>query len=122
ALANAGVSLGSVDMTAASAREIMLAVMLALVIGKPLGVVSVSWLLVRLRWCRLPSGLNWNGVMLVGLLAGVGFTMSIFIALLAFVDDNPLNAAKLGVLLGSCVSAVLGLAWGLLVRPRQIKS
>ena len=53
-----------------------------------------------------------SGVCLIGLLAGIGFTMSIFIAMLAFTDERLLNAAKLGVLLGSLVAAVLGLSWG----------
>ena len=52
------------------------------------------------------------GVCLVGLLAGIGFTMSIFIAMLAFSDEGLLNAAKLGVLLGSLAAATLGLGWG----------
>jgi NhaA family Na+:H+ antiporter len=55
---------------------------------------------------------NWSGVCLVGLLAGIGFTMSIFIANLAFTQDQQLSAAKLGVLAGSLASAVLGLTWG----------
>ena len=68
--------------------------------------------MVRLGWCRLPPGVTWRGVLLVGLLAGIGFTMSIFIAMLAFPDETLLGAAKLGVLLGSLVAAMLGLAWG----------
>ena len=85
---------------------------LALVAGKPIGVVGATWLAVWLGRCRLAPGLSWGGVCLVGLLAGIGFTMSIFIAMLAFTDERLLNAAKLGVLLGSLVAAVLGLGWG----------
>jgi len=83
-------------------------------VGKPVGVISVSWLMVRLGLCRLPADVSWRGVALIGLLAGIGFTMSIFIANLAFSDANLLAAAKLGVLLGSLVSAMLGLTWGVL--------
>lgn len=120
ALANAGVSMGGVDLQAGGAWWIMLGVAVALVAGKPLGVVGVSWLLVRLGWCRLPQGVSWGGVWLVGILAGIGFTMSIFIAMLGFTDEQMLSAAKLGVLLGSFVAAVAGLAWGLFyVRGRQ---
>lgn len=72
----------------------MIAVAVALVAGKPLGIVSVSWLMVRLGWCVLPAEVNWRSIMLVGLLAGIGFTMSIFIANLAFVDPGSLGAAK----------------------------
>ncbi|QHE88888.1 Na+/H+ antiporter NhaA [Hydrogenophaga sp. BPS33] len=112
ALANAGVSIDGVDLGADGAQAVTAGVLLALVLGKPLGVVLASWLAVRLGWCRLPEGVSWSGVWLVGLLAGIGFTMSIFIATLAFDNANLLNAAKLGVLLASLVAAVLGLAWG----------
>ncbi|KJA11108.1 sodium:proton antiporter [Acidovorax temperans] len=114
ALANAGVSLGGVDLSASGPQWVLVGVALALVLGKPLGVISVSWLMVRLGWCQLPPGVSWGGICLVGLLAGVGFTMSIFIAMLAFSDEGLLGAAKLGVLLGSLVAALLGLGWGVL--------
>lgn len=114
ALANAGVSVGGVDVFAGGAHLTLLGVGLALVMGKPLGVVGVIWLMVRMGWCRLPPGVSWDGILLVGLLAGIGFTMSIFISMLAFTDENLLAAAKLGVLLGSSVAALLGLGWGAL--------
>jgi Na+:H+ antiporter, NhaA family len=63
---------------------------------------------------RLPPGVSWAGVCLIGLLAGIGFTMSIFIALLAFDDEKLLSAAKLGVIAGSVVAACVGLCWGAL--------
>ena len=112
ALANAGVDLGGVDLASADAQLVMLGVALALVVGKPLGVLGFSWLLIRSGLCVLPQGVSWGGVLLVGLLAGIGFTMSIFIAMLGFPDESLLGAAKLGVLIGSLVAAVLGLAWG----------
>jgi len=112
ALANAGVSPTSVDLAAAESQYVMIGVGLALVAGKPIGVVGATWLAVRMGWCRLAPGVSWGGVWLVGLLAGIGFTMSIFIAMLAFSDENLLNAAKLGVLIGSLLSAMLGLGWG----------
>src|SRR5262245_53837145 len=123
ALANAGVSPTGVDFSAGGAHFVTLAVGIALVAGKPLGVVGATWLAVGLGWCRLAPGVSWGGVYLVGLLAGIGFTMSIFIAILAFTDERLLAAAKLGVLLGSFVAAILGLAWGALYvrrRRRQI--
>lgn len=112
ALANAGVSLAGVDLGTPAPQWVMMAVAVALVLGKPLGIVSVSWLMVRLGWCALPAGVNWSSITLIGLLAGIGFTMSIFIANLAFVDPATLGAAKLGVLSASVVAAALGLAWG----------
>lgn len=114
ALANAGVSIEGVDLSAGGAPFVMLGVALALVAGKPLGVVGATWLMVTIGWCRLPPGVSWSGVALVGLLAGIGFTMSIFIAMLAFADEGLLGAAKLGVLLSSLVAATLGLGWGAL--------
>jgi len=123
ALANAGVGIGDVDLHATGSQWVALGVALALVAGKPLGVIGVSWLVVRVGWCRLPPEVSWPGVCLVGLLAGIGFTMSIFIAMLAFADEALLNAAKLGVLLGSLVAAMLGLVWGAKVaRSRRARA
>ena len=118
ALANAGISLGGLDLSVGGRQWVVLGVVLALVIGKPLGVVAVSWAMVRLGWCRLPPGVSWGGIWLIGLLAGIGFTMSIFIAMLAFADEGLLEAAKLGVLLGSLIAAILGMLWGWIYRKR----
>lgn len=112
ALANAGVTLKGVDLSVDGAHFIMLGVGLGLVLGKPIGVVAATWVMVRLKWCQLPPGVTWQGVWLIGSLAGIGFTMSIFIAMLAFENDNLLGAAKLGVLLGSLIAAVAGLSLG----------
>ena len=112
ALANAGVGLGGVDLSAGGAQLVTLGVASALIVGKPVGIVGIAWVMVRLRWSRLPPGVSWGGIVLIGLLAGIGFTLSIFIAMLAFADENLLAAAKLGVLLGSLVAVLLGLGWG----------
>ncbi|MCW5712702.1 Na+/H+ antiporter NhaA [Shinella sp.] len=114
ALANAGVSFAGVNLSGGAPLWVMIGVGIALIAGKPLGVASVSWLLVRLGLCRLPPGMGWGSVWLIGLLAGIGFTMSIFVSMLAFTDEDMLAAAKLGVLAGSFVSALLGLGWGVL--------
>lgn len=119
ALANAGVSLDGVDFGRPDAFAVMTGVLLALVVGKPVGVVAASWLVVRAGWGSLPPGVTWAGVLLVGLLAGIGFTMSIFIATLAFADPALLGAAKLGVLLASLAAACLGLCWGVLQGRRD---
>jgi Na+:H+ antiporter, NhaA family len=111
ALANAGVGLTATNLST-SAHLVMLGTAVALVAGKPLGIIGSSFIAVRFGWCRLAPGVSWGGVCLVGLLAGIGFTMSIFIAMLAFSDEGLLNAAKLGVLSGSLVAALLGLGWG----------
>ena len=118
ALANAGVSLAGADLSAAG-RFVMLGTALALIAGKPLGIVGATWVAVKLGWCRLAPGVSWGGVCLVGLLAGIGFTMSIFIAMLAFTDEAALTAAKLGVLIGSLGAATLGIGWGIVYVRRQ---
>ncbi|MGY8632513.1 Na+/H+ antiporter NhaA [Bradyrhizobium sp. 14AA] len=119
ALANAGVSLTGADLSA-SAHVVMLGTAVALVAGKPLGIIGATWIAVRLGCCRLAPDVSWGGVCLVGLLAGIGFTMSIFIAMLAFSDEELLTAAKLGVLSGSIGAAILGLGWGAIyVRRRR---
>ena len=121
ALANAGVSLDGVDLGRADAFAVMAGVVVALVVGKPLGVFAASWLVVRAGWGSLPPGVTWGGVLLVGLLAGIGFTMSIFIATLAFADPALLGAAKLGVLVASLTAVGLGLGWGL-VQARRARA
>lgn len=112
ALANAGVSLEGMDLASGGSLNVMLGVLLALVVGKPIGIVLGSWVAVKLRWCLLPPGVTWGGVWLVGCLGGIGFTMSIFIATLAFADQTLLAASKSGVLLASVSAGILGLAFG----------
>ncbi|MDR0225042.1 MAG: Na+/H+ antiporter NhaA [Burkholderiaceae bacterium] len=119
ALANAGVPLQGAATEVAGASAVMWGVALALLLGKPLGVVASCWIAVRLRLCALPPGMGWSATLLAGLLAGIGFTMAIFIATLAFDSEALLNAAKLGVLLASATAAVLGLAWGAMLRRRS---
>lgn len=111
ALANAGVDLRTTEFTG-GVEFVTLGIALALCAGKPIGVIGAAWLAVRAGGCRLAPGVSWGGVCLIGLLAGIGFTMSIFIAMLAFADDRLLDAAKFGVLLGSLISVTLGLGWG----------
>lgn len=123
ALANAGVSLGGAHLGDTVTAPVVYGVVMALVFGKPMGVLLATFLLVRTDLCRLPNQLDWAGVTLVGLLAGIGFTMSIFIAGLAFDDEHLLAAAKLSVLCASTVSAVSGLLWGVVhFRSRPVTS
>ncbi|PZP85303.1 MAG: Na+/H+ antiporter NhaA [Azospirillum brasilense] len=121
ALANAGVSLSSDGFSAEGSMWVLVGVAAALVLGKPLGIVSTSWIAVKLGWSQLPPGVTWRGIWLIGLLAGIGFTMSIFIAMLAFNNEDMLNAAKLGVLAGSFIAAIIGLLWGTLY-ARQLRA
>jgi NhaA family Na+:H+ antiporter len=112
ALANAGIRLGGIDLDDPALRTLVSAVAVGLVVGKPIGIVTTAWLAVRLGWCALPRGVGWGGVLVVGCLGGIGFTMAIFIATLAFPSADALAAAKLAVLVGSAAAAVLGLALG----------
>lgn len=123
ALANAGINFSDLSIDSAAARSIALGVFLALVIGKPLGILLAAWAVVRVGWCRLPRDVTWRGIAVVGCLGGIGFTMSIFIATLAFADNALLGAAKLGVLVASAVAGLLGLTLGRLsigLRPASI--
>jgi NhaA family Na+:H+ antiporter len=119
ALANAGVNLGGVDLTHGDSLSVMLGISLALVLGKPMGILFCSWALVRLGWCKLPEAMTWSWMLLIGCLGGIGFTMSIFIANLAFSDATLLTAAKLGILLASAAACAIGLALGALLVFRK---
>lgn len=87
-----------------------LGIMAGLFIGKPLGISLFCWLALKLKWASLPEGTTCKQIMAVGILCGIGFTMSIFIATLAFGSVEPalINWAKLGILIGSVLSAVVG--------------
>ena len=107
ALANAGVALGA-GAAALVTDTVALGVMLGLVVGKPLGVMTLAYLAVKTGLAALPSGVTWRHVMGVSFLTGIGFTMSIFIANLAFGAGPLLDSAKVGILAASVVSGVLG--------------
>jgi NhaA family Na+:H+ antiporter len=79
-----------------------------LVLGKQLGVFGVTWIMVRAGFAQLPHGVNWLHIYGLACLAGIGFTMSLFIGSLSFSDPELMNAVRLGVLSGSAVSALLG--------------
>jgi Na+:H+ antiporter, NhaA family len=117
ALANAGVVIGGLDFASASSVTLGAGVLLGLVVGKPVGIVGATALCVRMRWCELPPGVTWSGVAVVGCLGGIGFTMSIFIAALAFADAQLLAVAKFAVLVASALAASLGLLAGRWLLP-----
>jgi NhaA family Na+:H+ antiporter len=121
ALANAGVRIESVQFGGNSAGMLTTGILAALVIGKPLGIFTFTWLVIRSGLGTLSAGLNYGGVLLVGCLGGIGFTMSIFIANLAFSDPGLLSAAKFAVLLGSTIAGVGGLVLGRLILLRGSK-
>jgi NhaA family Na+:H+ antiporter len=106
ALANAGVALGGAG--ASLVGPVPLGIALGLVIGKPLGVTLLAWIAVRAGVAVLPAGLNWRHLLGAGWLGGIGFTMALFIAGLAFPDPASLAAAKVGILAASAVAGVVG--------------
>jgi NhaA family Na+:H+ antiporter len=114
ALANAGVPLGEARLDAGGQR-VLFGVVLGLVLGKPIGVLALSWLAVRLRLAALPAGVAWREVTVVGLVAGIGFTMALFIASLAFPAGALVEVAKLGILCASALAGLLGLGVGRLL-------
>jgi len=114
ALANAGVKVQLSDFT----NPVATAVLLGLLIGKPAGITIFSWLAVRLGFARLPKGVSWGVIAGGGFLAGIGFTMAIFIASLAL-QGNLLDAAKVGIIVGSFLSAIIGLAALVLLLPKS---
>ena len=119
ALANAGVSLSLSDVSDALSSQIGIGILLGLAVGAPLGGIALSWAATRLTPARLPDGLDWPAVAGVAPLKGIGFTVAIFIALLAFDDPEVQDHAKLAILVGSALSAAIGLA-ALTLRHRLI--
>lgn len=122
AFANAGVALSGASLEAEHLRSIANGVVAGLVIGKPLGIFFASALAIRMRWCVLPPEIGWRGLGVVALLGGIGFTMAVFIANLAFDSPEALASAKLAVLAASALSAVLAFAFGKLTFGRQPKT
>ncbi len=103
AFANAGVSFSGVNI----ASSLTMAVFLGFVIGKPLGIFLFSWIAVQLKIAVLPANLNWRMLFAGGILAGIGFTMALFIANLAYSPEQ-INSVKIGILSASVFSALLG--------------
>ena len=118
ALANAGVQFGGVDLAATGPSTVAMGIVAGLLLGKPIGVVLATFLAVKTGLCKMPEGVTWPGVLLVGLLAGIGFTMAIFVGGLAFSDPQLLAAAKMGILGASAAAAMAGLAYGFAMRKR----
>ncbi|MGE3465768.1 MAG: Na+/H+ antiporter NhaA, partial [Pyrinomonadaceae bacterium] len=111
ALANTGLILGS-DWAAALASPNSLGILFGLSLGKPIGILFFSIIAVKVGVCRLPLDLGWKHIFGAGLLAGIGFTMSIFITNLAFPGKPDLiDSSKMAIFIASLSSGILGLAW-----------
>jgi NhaA family Na+:H+ antiporter len=118
ALANAGVSLGG-GIAEALTTPVVLGIVAGLVVGKQLGVTLFTWLAVKSGVSELPTGVSWRHVYGGGWLAGIGFTMSLFISDLAFSDSSLVDAAKLGILAASLIAGVIG--WTILRRAPNLR-
>lgn len=118
AFANAGVSFAGAGLDALLA-PLSLGIAAGLVIGKQLGIFGACWLAVKAGWARLPEGVGFRHVYGLSCLAGIGFTMSLFIGNLAFVDPQQIAAVKFGVLGGSLVSAITGIVVLRFASPRK---
>ena len=108
ALANAGVTLAGLDIVEAITSPISIGIIVGLFIGKQLGIFAFSWAAVKLKIASLPEGVSWKKLYGAGILAGIGFTMSLFIAGLAFSDPALLDLSKIGVLTASLISGIVG--------------
>ena len=118
ALANSGVAVGGVS--GGEGAPVVLGVALGLLLGKPIGILLATWIAVRLGLAERPGGATWTRVAGVSVVAGIGFTVALFIAALAYPDSPALlDQAKLGILSGSAAAGIAGmlLLW-LIPRPR----
>ncbi len=111
ALANAGIVFTSDTLSDAASSRVTLGVAAGLLLGNPLGVLGMTWLAVRLGIGQLPTGVGWRHVLGAGFLAGIGFTVAIFVSGIAFDDPAVVDQAKMGVFAASLVAGVTGYAF-----------
>jgi len=108
AFSNSGITLHSGFLNNILSSSVTLGVLLGLVVGKFIGVLIFCWVAVKMKIAALPQGVRWKQIVGVALLAGIGFTMSLFITTLAFKDAQLITAAKLGIFTASIISGVVG--------------
>ncbi|GAB3362497.1 Na+/H+ antiporter NhaA [Lysobacter rhizosphaerae] len=119
AFANAGLVLGGLQVKDALAA-LPLGIALGLVLGKPIGIVGAALLMRTMGWARFPKGMDLRAMLGLGALCGIGFTMSLFIASLAYNDRLRYDESVLGILGASVLAAVLGFAWLRAVLPERV--
>lgn len=107
ALANAGVTIGS-GLSSSLTHPVSIGIILGLFLGKQIGIFGFSYLAVKLKLASEPEGVSWKKIYAAAILAGIGFTMSLFIANLAFTSPELLDTAKVGILSGSLISGIVG--------------
>ena len=118
AFANSGINI-TVFTFEEFSQKVTLGIILGLFVGKQLGIMLVAWLMIKFKYAKLPLGTDWLEFYGVSLFAGIGFTMSLFISSLAFIDNNAiLNQAKIGILCGSLLSLIGGAAIAFILKLR----
>lgn len=110
ALSNTAIVIGK-DLLHTISENYSLGIIFGLVLGKPIGIVVFSYLAVKLKLTKLPKDLNWKKIAGVGMLGGIGFTMSIFVTLLAFDHNEIINNSKFMILIASLISGIIGFIW-----------
>jgi Na+:H+ antiporter, NhaA family len=119
AFANAGLA---IDFSNVSANlMVVLGVIFGLLLGKPIGIFGFTYLVSKTGWITKPQEISWYEVLSVGILSGIGFTMSIFITNLAFTENTVVASVKLGVFIASLLAAIIGVLM-LLVNPKKVKT
>lgn len=119
AFSNAGVVL---DFSAVSQNMmIVLGVVLGLLVGKPIGVIGITYLANKLNIIKKPENITWNEIVAVGFLAGIGFTMSIFITQLAFLEPAVIDSVKIGIFFASFIAGVIGVLLILKAHKEKLK-
>lgn len=107
ALANTAIIINS-GWQNAMTETYTLGILFGLLLGKPIGIFVFSYLAVKMKLCSLPSDINWKTIVGVGFLAGIGFTMSIFITILAYDDDSLINNTKIMIIITSSLAGIIG--------------
>lgn len=108
AFANTGIALRADIFESASTLSLSAGILCGLILGKVIGIVGTSWLMIKFNYGVLPNGANWKHITGIGFLAGIGFTVSLFVTDLAFTDVDFVNAAKISIFVASIVSGVIG--------------
>ena len=121
-LFNAGVALSAHDLASALTSTLTLGIIAGLVLGKCLGIFGVTAIFAKLNLVKLPSGIKIKHLLPLSLIAGVGFTMSIFIGDLAFVDQTHMTYVKIGILAGSLIAAILGFILLKILCPAKVRA
>lgn len=110
ALVNTAIPIGA-DWSKALFEQVSLGIILGLVVGKPLGIFLFTWLSIRLKLAEKPKGTTWSQLFGVGILGGIGFTMSIFVTILAFNDAEVITNSKIAILISSLLAGLIGFIW-----------